>query len=1014
MRELKGILKNFASVQSPNFSVPSASEARRTQTEVWTLNEDSAFYKAILQNLFFATLNTDGNDSKTPRKFRNKKTEKSRYDQNVGVSNLFRYESEFINPQETLEKYFLEIPFLNGGLFECLDKPEEKIYIDGFSERKDNPLSVPDDLFFSDEVIVDLSEVYNDKKKSNEKVRGLIRILDNYKFTIAENTPIEEEIALDPELLGKVFENLLANYNPETRTTARKQTGSFYTPREIVNYMVDESLIAYLKAKLEVYRSTVQSPRFSVLPASEARRAQTEVWTLNEAEIEADLRDLFNYSETEHKFSDAEIDVIIKAINDCKILDPACGSGAFPMGILQRLVFLLGKLDKDNVKWRELQKLKAIEETEEAYNIGNVDERNNRLKEISDVFEFNSSDYGRKLFLIENCIYGVDIQPVAIQIAKLRFFISLIIDQKVEPLQKPARSKGADGEEHTFEPLQKPARSKGADGEEHTYSVRVSALPNRGVRPLPNLETKLVAANTLLSLEAQAMLKPSEVPALEKELKEVRSKIFRARTPSTKLKWRMRDKEIRTTIADLLKQTGYAPDAADKIANWSPDNQDAHADWFDAEWMFGIEKGFDIVIGNPPYVRQEQIIEFKEYFRENYDCFVGTADLFVYFYERGIKHLSDKGVLTFITSNKYFRSGYGVKLREFLTRNATLKQVIDFGDTPIFTAIAYPSILIAVNQKPNGNQVGALVWNATEEPENFAKIYKENHFEIAQKELKKEGWQLENVSTLKLLEKLRTKGTSLGEYINGNFYRGVTTGLNEAFVVNRETRDRLIAEDASSAEILKPFLRGRDVKRWQVNYADLWLIFTRHGTNIEQFPAIKNYLLQFKDKLMPGVIGGRKIGSYKWFEIQDNTAYWKAFEEAKIIVPAIEKSCCFTFDENGFFGNDKTSIYIHKHAKFILGCLNSTISWYLVKQKFATKQGGYFEFKPMYVSQLPIPKATDAQQAAIACIVDEIIEAKKADAKADTKDLERKIDELVYQLYELTPEEIAIVEGQEK
>ncbi|MEI6823462.1 MAG: hypothetical protein WCL51_16140, partial [Bacteroidota bacterium] len=213
----------------------------------FTDKNGSTYYKAILQNLFFATLNTEMGK----RKFR--ATTDNGRDAHFFIHNLFRYQNEFIKPDETLETYFANVPFLNGGLFECLDKEIEedgklkRIRIDGFSDRTDNVLTVPDELFFSDkEQIIDLSTVYGTPKKSKEKVRGLIDILNNYKFTITENTPIEEEVALDPELLGKVFENLLANYNPETQTTARKQTGSFYTPREIVNYMVDESLIAYL------------------------------------------------------------------------------------------------------------------------------------------------------------------------------------------------------------------------------------------------------------------------------------------------------------------------------------------------------------------------------------------------------------------------------------------------------------------------------------------------------------------------------------------------------------------------------------------------------------------------------------------------------------------------------------------------------------------------------------------------------------------------------------------------
>jgi hypothetical protein len=346
-------------------------------------NNDSSFYKAILQNLFFATLNQE----QSKRAFR-------RNGQNYNVTNLYRYKELFkIDKIKTLD-LFKNIPFLNGGLFECLDKPHATkkgphggdviIRIDGFSDRDDNVLKVPDYLFFSEEREIDLNEIFGTKNKKY-KVKGLINLLDKYKFTVAENTPIEEEIALDPELLGKVFENLLASYNPETKTTARKQTGSFYTPREIVDYMVDESLKASL-----------------------SNLVSKKIDGVSEEDIQTGLEILFAYTEEEHAFTKTEVSKIIEAVSELKILDPACGSGAFPMGILHKLVFILSKLDEDNKIWRKLQKQRALKETEAAYNLGNKDERHQRLAEIEKAFDFNTSDYGRKLFLIENSMQSSD------------------------------------------------------------------------------------------------------------------------------------------------------------------------------------------------------------------------------------------------------------------------------------------------------------------------------------------------------------------------------------------------------------------------------------------------------------------------------------------------------------------------------------------------------------------------------------------------------------------------------
>ncbi len=939
---------------------------------------ESTYYQAILQNLFFATLNSAMGE----RKFI-AASASGRNSQHF-VHNVFRYRQAFKKPEATLTELFEPIPFLNGGLFECLDKETDagRTRVDGFSDHAKNVLRVPDELFFGAERNIELNEVYGTKNKKY-KVRGLLNILNSYKFTIAENTPIEEEIALDPELLGKVFENLLANYNPETRTTARKQTGSFYTPREIVNYMVDESLIAYLKTKLQTETEgwsggfqafNETQPNFF---GNEMRRQQAfEIqlsgnrWHGQDEALETALRALLSYQNAPHPFTANETEILIKAIDNCKILDPACGSGAFPMGILLKLVHLLEKLDPDNAKWREWQKLKAIAETKAAYDIGNQGERDHRLKEISEIFEDNSSDYGRKLFLIENCIYGVDIQPIAIQIAKLRFFISLIVDQDFN--DDPAH--------------------------------------NRGIRPLPNLETKFVAANTLIGLEMTG-LKPDGINELEQQLKEIRAKHFGARTRKTKEKYRDEDKRLRSEIAALLKQAGFPETSANQISGWNPYAQNTKADWFDAEWMFGIEDGFDIVIGNPPYVRQEEIKEFKPLFSKQYECYTGTADLFVYFYERAWRSLREQGVFTFITSNKYFRSGYGAKLRKFLSEKATIKHLIDFGDAPIFTAIAYPSIFLATRQKPAANQARVLTWQSPEAPtDDFSATFQAQSFLMSQKELTGEAWRLESGATLRLLEKLRSRGKPLGEYVNGRFYRGILTGLNEAFVIDRATRDRLIAEDESSAEVLKPFLRGRDVKRWQVESKDIWIIFTRRGININNYPAIHRHLLRFKDRLTPGVSGGRKSGSYKWYEIQDNIAYWQEFAQPKIIYPDIARRCEFAADKHNLYP-DCTLFLIPAYSNYQLGLLNSSTVQFFISQICPSVRGDFYRFKSIYVSQIPVAQATAIQQATIATIVEKILAAKKADAHADTQAWEAETDALVYQLYGLTAAEIALVEG---
>lgn len=528
--------------------------------------DEGIYYKAILQNLFFATLNREIKE----RSFRHKNDKG--LDRNYGVTTLYRYADLMKDPDEILA-VFKKIPFVNGGMFECLDDTQVRPEIrrDDFSENGKNPLCIPDELFFGLEREVDLSGTYCDKKYKKVAVTGLINILKHYHFTVEENTPLDQSVALDPELLGKVFENLLASFNEETKTTARKALGAFYTPREIVDYMVDEALLAYLKGKLP--------------DASEDK-----------------LRALLAYSDESHSFSDDEVEKLIDAIDHLKALDPAVGSGAFPMGMLHKLVCVLGKLDPGNEKWkaRQLAKIDDIELREQA-------ER---------AFRDNPADYGRKLYLIQNCIYGVDIQPVAVQIAKMRFFISLLVDQK-----------------QTDDPGN-----------------------NYGILALPNLETNFVATNTLIGIDRpkQLSLRNPDIEKKEQELHRVRQAHFSAKTPKTKAKCREKDEKLRAEIAELLKHEGWGDKTAQMLANWNPYDQNASAGFFDLEWMFGIKDGVDIVIGNPPYggtYKESDKIHFKKIYKSAQTISgqqKGSLDTFSIFIEKGFNVLNTNGNLNYI------------------------------------------------------------------------------------------------------------------------------------------------------------------------------------------------------------------------------------------------------------------------------------------------------------------------------------------------------------------------------
>ncbi|MBR9691049.1 class I SAM-dependent DNA methyltransferase, partial [Candidatus Woesearchaeota archaeon] len=338
--------------------------------------------------------------------------------------------------------------------------------------------------------------------------------------------------------------------------------------------------------------------------------------------------------------------------------------------------------------------------------------------------------------------------------------------------------------------------------------------------------------------------------------------------------------------------------------------------------------------------------------------------------------------------------------------------VIDFADLPIFDATTYPSILLLEKRTPaNGDKTLAATFTDAEQLEHLDKTLNEISFIMPVKALKPEGWNLEPPEVLALMEKLRKAGTPLGEYVKGRFYRGILTGLNEAFVIDKQTRERLITEDPKSEELIKPWLRGRDIKKWKAEWAGLYVIFTRRGTDINKCPAIKKHLEQYRKNLEPKKSStqkkGRKPGPYKWFEIQDNIAYFKEFEMPKIMYAEIATAGKFLIDIEGY-NSDTTSYIMANDSQYLLGVLNSKIFTYMFSKTSSEIRGGFFRWKRQYMEQLSIFPADDKQKYPIIDCVEKII------ANPDSPDiprLEKEIDKLIYNLYGLTPEEIAIVEG---
>lgn len=875
--------------------------------DLFSKSNESKYYKAILQNLFFAMLNSpitpEGGKELSERHFRNGRGD---YDNNK----LMRYESYFKNPQLFVDLANRTVPFLNGGLFDCLDDKDHGMYYDGFSDRESvkNSLIIPDYLFFGEEVgkNIDLSEWYGDKKKKKVSARGIIDILKRYNFTVEENTPFDKEVSLDPELLGKVFENLLASFNPETQTTARKQTGSFYTPREIVQYMVDESLVAHLKR------------------------------TVGE-ELEPQYRQLMQYSDDDVELTAEQRKSIMQSLYNCKILDPACGSGAFPMGILQQMVHILNRIDPDNSGWKEMMLQKALDETSEAYRNSSSDERKELIADIERSFDesINRPDYARKLYLIENCIYGVDIQPIAIQISKLRFFISLVVDQ----------------------------------------NTNADPTDNFGVRPLPNLEAKFVAANTLIGLVKKdaSLFDSAEIKAKENELKIAKHKIFGAKTVRTKRKYKNIVNDLRQEIADMLYANGaVGNDEAHQLASWDMFDQNASSPFFDPEWMFDVKAGFDIVIGNPPYVQlQSNNKELaKLYAHSKYETYFSTGDVYCLFFEKAYNILCNKGILAYINPNTWLQSLTFSPFRQYITSHFEWNRIMI---TPkVFDAVVDTHCVVF---QKNCILTKCLIFM-------FSKGQQVYLHSIQRERIKSKNGSSINIiyddTQMAIIDKIFSNSQTFITYFN--VYNGVKP-FEKGKGIPPQTSEIMknkpyVYEGTKPDNSWTPLLRGSLIQKYMVTWSE-------------------NYWIQY----------GRWLAAPRQPEI---------FEYPnKIVIRQTGDTIIATIIDNKFVCRDNLHLCLPKNEKielrYILGLLNSKLMDFVYTYINPEKGEVLAQVKKNHVESLPIIY-DDIRNPMLLDLVNRVLTEKVKGY--DTTELESRIDKIVFHIYNLTYDEVLIVDPQ--
>jgi len=885
-------------------------------------------------------------------------------------------------------RFNCKIPFLNGGLFDPINN-YDWVHTD---------ILLPNELFSNTE-----------RTKEGDIGTGILDVFDRYNFTVKEDEPLDKEVAVDPEMLGKVFENLL-------EVKDRKSKGTYYTPREIVHYMCQESLINYLDTAINMgevplvatpppqsklfgkpdpEQGALKAPGYrAIVPREdiEALVRKGELAIEHDTQVEARGKETERYSYKLPGGIRWNAKLIDEKLAGIRVCDPAIGSGAFPVGLMTEIVRA----------------------------------RNTLSTYLSD--KEGRTNYNFKRHAIQNCLYGVDIDPGAVEIAKLRLWLSLVVDE--EDIKQ--------------------------------------------IQPLPNLDYKIMQGNSLIedfhgiSLDfgengkgrPKLFEEDSELLCLVENLHRKQDNLFNATHPSEKEQHKA---QVENAIVDVFhhelkrqratyfqflenieRKACQIPNVEDQYKYYKAEKAILDNKYgFDFEalerelremthgnrvrpffpWklyfanVFREKGGFDVVIANPPYVEHKKLKEVSSLLKDDYETYSGTADIYVYFYEKGLSLLRENGFLAFISSNKFFKTSYGAKLRSLLSTNK-ISQIIDFTKVHVFDALVATCVMLISKRKPQNDVPVSSVGDDFIRFLSLNEYIRTHSMPVESRKLDASIWQLEDSRELAIKARIESDCQELYKVDGICIYRGVTTGCNEAFLVNGNVRSSLVKSDPRNKEIIKPLLQGRNIRKWFYKECDEFLIFTRRGIAINSYPTIKKYLYRFRDKLEPGK--GRKPGQYNWYEIQDNTAYYQEFEKEKIIWGLTADKWTFAYDDKGHYLPSNGYILTSSQVpiKLLLAVLNSHLMEYYFKFIGIMTAGGAFTLKYETVAEFPVKNLPEPKQKILINLVDQILAITKDEdylsnptKQAKVKELERQIDQMVYELYGLTFEEITVVEG---
>ncbi|MFZ2169703.1 MAG: Eco57I restriction-modification methylase domain-containing protein [Methylococcaceae bacterium] len=859
------------------------------------------------------------------------------------------------------ERFDCKIPFLNGGLFEA------------DYDWTVHAIRISNELFHNAAL-----------NKAGDIGTGILDVFDRYNFTIKEDEPLEKEVAVDPEMLGKVFENMLD-------VSERKSKGAFYTPREIVHYMCQESLIHYLadsvkqvpKADLEDF---IRKGHLFLENDSAAMQAGQKIangeqlTTKHRLEIPASIR--------EHA------GILDEKLKSIKICDPAIGSGAFPVGLLHEIV-------------------------------------NARLI-LKAFIQDKQSVYELKRHCIEQSIYGVDIDASAIDIARLRLWLSLIVDEsdyaKIEALpnldykimQGNSLVEDYDGiklfnddfinqQDETEAEIQRLKEYQTKLQAEY-FSLHKTDQLSIGKKKQLDKDLGNIAKSLkelIYSDKDKVPLYPHQVfdtisqeKVKAQQLERLHKDFFSECIPAKKAEIRQQISTLEWELIEATLKEHNQMNALEKIQALKQNNEKPFFLWkLNFPEVFKQHGGFDVVIGNPPYV---QIQKFsgqdiqKAWQNQNYQTFEKTGDIYALFYEKGNRILRDNGILTFITSNKWMRANYGKSLRHYFLKQVAIHQLIDFGDSPIFKeATTYTNIMLFSKAQDN---VQVKAWDVS-------KTYIPNASLKTMLAKAGEGFAFFNADGFVIVpeklghikKRIEAVGTPLKDW-NISINYGIKTGFNEAFIINGKKKDELIAKDPKSAEIIKPILRGRDIKRYQASFADLWLIDTHNGYNnespikIENYPVVKEYLDTHLDSLTK-----RQDKGVTPYNLR-HCAYHQDFEKEKIIWLEMSPIPNFCYEESPVFVLNTAYILTGSSLKYLLAVLNSSVLDAYFSMISTDVRGNTRRYFKQYVEILPIPEKPNESHY-FDSLVDFIKLTKGLNLKLQTAYFEQIIDGLVFELY---------------